>query len=49
MAPCRLAPPRWAATAKPGDIAAAVAYLAGPDAGFVTATTLTVDGGPSAA
>jgi 3-oxoacyl-[acyl-carrier protein] reductase len=30
---------------QPGDIAAAVAYFAAPDAGFVTAQVLTVDGG----
>jgi 3-oxoacyl-[acyl-carrier protein] reductase len=30
---------------QPEDIAAAVAYLAAPDAGFVTAQVLTVDGG----
>lgn len=30
---------------KPEDIAAAVAYLAGPDASFVTGAELTVDGG----
>jgi len=30
---------------KPEDIAAAVAYFAAPDAGFVTAQVLTVDGG----
>ena len=30
---------------QPEDIAAAVAYLAGPEAGFVTAQVLTVDGG----
>jgi 3-oxoacyl-[acyl-carrier protein] reductase len=29
----------------PGDIAVAVAFLADPDAGFVTAQVLTVDGG----
>ncbi|CRK59818.1 Enoyl-[acyl-carrier-protein] reductase [NADPH] [Alloactinosynnema sp. L-07] len=31
--------------AEPAEIAGAVAYLAGPDAGFVTGATLTVDGG----
>ncbi|MEV7197278.1 SDR family NAD(P)-dependent oxidoreductase [Streptomyces sp. NPDC093510] len=31
----------------PEDMAAAVAFLAGPDAGFVTGTVLTVDGGGS--
>ena len=30
---------------QPGEIAAAVAWLAGPDAGFVTGAELTVDGG----
>ncbi|MFE4967577.1 SDR family NAD(P)-dependent oxidoreductase [Streptomyces sp. NPDC056660] len=32
---------------KPEDIAAAVSYLASPDAGFVTGTVITVDGGLS--
>ena len=31
--------------AAPGDIAGAVAFLAGPDAASITGTTLTVDGG----
>ena len=30
---------------QPGEIAAAVAWLAGPESGFVTGTELTVDGG----
>ncbi|MBY6264016.1 SDR family oxidoreductase [Azospirillum sp. 412522] len=30
---------------QPDDIAAAVAFLAGPDAGYITGATLTVDGG----
>lgn len=30
---------------QPEDIAAAVAFLAGPDAGYITGATLTVDGG----
>jgi len=30
---------------EPGDIAAAVAFLAGPDAKYITGQTLTVDGG----
>jgi 3-oxoacyl-[acyl-carrier protein] reductase len=33
---------------KPEDIAAAVAFLAGPDAGYITGATLNVDGGQSA-
>lgn len=33
---------------QPEDIAAAVAFLAGPDAGYITGTTLNVDGGQSA-
>lgn len=33
--------------AQPEDVAAAVAYLAGPEAGFVTGQTLAVDGGES--
>lgn len=32
----------------PEDIAAAVAFLAGPDAGYITGATLNVDGGQSA-
>lgn len=33
---------------KPEDIAAAVAFLAGPDASYITAATLNVDGGQTA-
>ena len=33
---------------QPEDIAAAVAFLAGPDAGYITGATLNVDGGQSA-
>ncbi|REE91143.1 SDR family oxidoreductase [Cupriavidus plantarum] len=33
---------------QPEDIAAAVAFLAGPDASYITGTTLNVDGGQSA-
>jgi 3-oxoacyl-[acyl-carrier protein] reductase len=33
---------------QPDDIAAAVAFLAGPDAGYITGATLDVDGGQSA-
>jgi NAD(P)-dependent dehydrogenase (short-subunit alcohol dehydrogenase family) len=33
----------------PADVAAAAAFLAGPDAGFVTGTDLLVDGGVTAA
>ncbi|WP_245259597.1 SDR family oxidoreductase [Methylobacterium sp. 10] len=33
---------------QPEDIAAAVSFLAGPDAGYVTGATLNVDGGQSA-
>lgn len=35
-------------TADPAEIAAAVVFLAGPDASFITGTTLHVDGGGSA-
>lgn len=31
--------------AEPGEIASAVAFLAGPDAGYITGTSLAVDGG----
>ena len=34
-----------AAIAKPDEIAGLVAYLAGPEAGFVTGASLTIDGG----
>jgi NAD(P)-dependent dehydrogenase (short-subunit alcohol dehydrogenase family) len=37
--------PLTAAMGQPEDIAAAAAYLASDDAGFVTGTVLTVDGG----
>jgi 3-oxoacyl-[acyl-carrier protein] reductase len=33
---------------RPEEIAAAVAFLAGPDAAYVTGATLNVDGGQSA-
>lgn len=33
---------------RPGEIAAAVAFLAGPDAAYITGATLNVDGGQSA-
>jgi len=33
---------------QPEDIAAAVAFLAGPDAGYITGATLNVDGGQTA-
>ena len=33
---------------QPDDIAAAVAFLVGPDAGYITGATLNVDGGQSA-
>lgn len=33
---------------QPEDIAGAVAFLIGPDAGYVTGATLNVDGGQSA-
>ena len=33
---------------RPEDIAGAVAFLVGPDAGYVTGATLNVDGGQSA-
>jgi len=33
---------------QPEDIAAAVAFLVGPDAGYITGATLNVDGGQSA-
>jgi 3-oxoacyl-[acyl-carrier protein] reductase len=33
---------------KPDEVAAAVAFLAGPDAAYITGTTLTVDGGYNA-
>ena len=33
---------------QPGDIAAAVAFLVGPEAGYITGATLNVDGGQSA-
>lgn len=34
--------------ADPGEVAALVAFLAGPDAGFITGTTVNIDGGLSA-
>jgi 3-oxoacyl-[acyl-carrier protein] reductase len=37
-----MALPRYAA---PEEIAAMVAYLVGPEAGFVTGASLTIDGG----
>jgi 3-oxoacyl-[acyl-carrier protein] reductase len=37
-----MAPPRYAHAE---EIAAMVAYLAGPEAGFVTGASLTIDGG----
>jgi 3-oxoacyl-[acyl-carrier protein] reductase len=30
---------------EPGDVAAAVAFLASPDAGYITGETLSVNGG----
>ncbi|MGZ2861684.1 SDR family oxidoreductase, partial [Pseudomonas aeruginosa] len=33
---------------KPEEVAAAVAFLVGPDAGFITGATLAIDGGLSA-
>jgi 3-oxoacyl-[acyl-carrier protein] reductase len=33
--------------ADPDEIAGMVAYLAGPDAGFITGSSLTIDGGTS--
>lgn len=39
----------WPDWGRPEDIAAAVAYLAGPDAGFMTGQTMVVDGGLVAA
>jgi 3-oxoacyl-[acyl-carrier protein] reductase len=39
-------PARRAGT--PEDVAACIAFLASPEAAYVTATTLTVDGGMSA-
>jgi 3-oxoacyl-[acyl-carrier protein] reductase len=37
-----MALPRYS---RPDEIAAMVAYLAGPEAGFVTGASLTIDGG----
>ncbi len=37
-----------AASAQPGEIAAAIAYLASADAGFVTGSTFVIDGGQTA-
>ena len=41
----QMALPRYAAA---DEIAALVAYLAGPEAGFVTGASLTIDGGYTA-
>jgi NAD(P)-dependent dehydrogenase (short-subunit alcohol dehydrogenase family) len=43
------APTPWPDEGDPGDIAAAVVWLAGPMSRFVTGTTLHIDGGTFAA
>jgi NAD(P)-dependent dehydrogenase (short-subunit alcohol dehydrogenase family) len=44
-----IAAPATGRTGTPDDIAAASAYLLGPDASFITGTDLLVDGGVVAA
>ncbi|MGA3683898.1 SDR family oxidoreductase, partial [Pseudomonas graminis] len=39
---CLIAVPRYG---KSAELAALVAYLAGPEAGYVTGASLTIDGG----
>ncbi|QEC46482.1 SDR family oxidoreductase [Baekduia soli] len=39
----------WPDPGRPEDVAAVIAFLAGPDAGFVTGETIAVDGGQTAA
>ena len=36
---------RWAASASPADVASLAAFLASPDADYITGATIVVDGG----
>ena len=46
--PCRRRARRWAATARPEEIGATVAFLASKDAGYITGASIAVDGGHNA-